>query len=291
MIAREECKVAARNGRSAACLLALVFLGSLRCGGVRVDDDPGGADSTGAGGASALYPGFCGGVPCGPGEDCCFIAGTCFDPQRHPEACPAPGGEGSNGEKLCASNSHCGPNGVCSGSPLCLGPGVCMTRSNCGSGSPNCGCNGIAYPSIEAACGAGVRPGPGQSAACGETFATEGPSSQGDVLTPCGTDAQCPTGLHCCAITGQCFDPALPALCAFPPDGTDFPCVDETQCYEFSYCKGPTCGAPGGCASMGVACGGEIAPVCGCNGKSYTNADCAAAAGTVVASEGECPPG
>lgn len=99
-------------------------------------------------------------------------------------------------------------------------------------------------------------------------------------------------GQQCCGITGQCYDPAQPVLCSFPPPGTKFPCIDDTQCFQgVEYCYGDTCDAPGGCVNIpgSGSCTGELDPVCGCNGKSYVNAKCAAADGARVAHAGQCP--
>jgi hypothetical protein len=177
-------------------------------------------------------------------------------------------------------------------SALCLGPGYCVANDNCGgSGVPVCGCNGVTYPNKQTACGAGVAViGFGE---CGKTqvIGAAG-ASGGKIVTYCATNAMCPPGEQCCSITGQCYDPALPALCSFPPEGTSFPCVDDGQCLDGpEYCFAETCDAPGGCVSVpGTgSCTGEVDPVCGCNGKTYLNKGCAAVDGVRVAHAGQCP--
>jgi hypothetical protein len=83
------------------------------------------------------------------------------------------------------------------------------------------------------------------------------------------------------------------ACCSFPPEGTSFPCIDDNNCIVgVEYCYADGCDGPGGCIGIpGTGdCTGELAPVCGCNGKSYVNANCAATEGTRVAHAGECEP-
>lgn len=285
-------------------VLGVVGIGwaALSCGGTTGDgqDAPkdgsaGASASSGAGGGgadgAAAGPVICAGVECAAGEDCCLLDGSCFDPAQNPNACAAPSGPPRRGQAPCNASSQCAPGEYCAPDELCLGPGFCTSLTNCGSssGMPMCGCNGVTYPNVETACHEGVKIiGPGE---CGKTQVIgAGGSSSGKIVTFCATDAMCPSGQACCHITGQCHDAAIPELCAFPPEGTDFPCIDDSQCYEgHQYCRADACGAPGGCDSIPSSCSGELVPVCGCNGQSYVNASCAAAAGVNVAHEGECP--
>jgi hypothetical protein len=245
-----------------------------------------------AGDAAAPGPVICAGIPCDDGHDCCLIDGKCFDPSLNAGACAPSTEPPKRGLNACNASSQCGPGEYCAPESLCLGPGFCQSLTNCGtsSGLPMCGCNGVTYPDVQTACGAGVAIiGYGE---CGkEQIVGAGGSSSGKKVTYCATNAMCPTGQECCSITGQCYDPSQPALCAFPPEGTSFPCVDDTQCFEgHEYCFADGCEGPGGCVSIPGTCDGLLEPVCGCNGKSYVNASCAAVDGVRVAHAGECSP-
>ncbi|HYJ08961.1 MAG TPA: Kazal-type serine protease inhibitor domain-containing protein [Polyangiaceae bacterium] len=74
------------------------------------------------------------------------------------------------------------------------------------------------------------------------------------------------------------------------PPGTNGPCESDEHCPSGQYCSGAGCGKPGGCAwpKSSVDCSGEASEVCGCDGKTYTNACWAAAAATRVAANGRC---
>ncbi len=255
-----------------------------------------GTGGTAATGGGSSGPVICAGVPCAAGEDCCMVDGTCFDPVAEPGACAPPTDPGTPGQTPCTASSQCAADEFCApaNTSLCLGPGFCQSKSNCGtsSGKEMCGCNGKTYPNVQTACAEGVAIiGTG---ACGETQTVGAAGgSAGKTVTYCATSDMCPAGEECCSITGQCYDPSEPVLCSFPPEGTSVPCVDDSQCFEgFEYCKKDGCDGPGGCigAPGPGACTGELTPVCGCNGKSYTNAGCAAVDGTNVDHVGECTP-
>ena len=257
----------------------------------------GGAAAGPAGGSAGSAPAvvICNTIPCGPGEQCCLIDGNCFDPLSSPGECVAPTEPGPQGQTPCGSTSDCAPGEFCAPSnpQLCLGPGYCESTSNCGtsSGTLWCGCDGVTYPDVQTACAAGVQVL--GNVACGETTTIGGGGGfPGKEVTFCATNAQCPGGQSCCGITGECFDPALPILCTFPPAGTNFPCITDAQCFAGAeYCYAEGCDGPGGCVNIpGTGeCDGVLDPVCGCNGTSYVNPECAAAAGTRVAHAGECP--
>jgi len=82
-------------------------------------------------------------------------------------------------------------------------------------------------------------------------------------------------GLQCCGYTGACFDSDCGDCCRQPPEGTFFPCRRDADCYQFDlflFCQSVGCGdMPGGCTGTPSSCGGELAPVCGCDGVEYSN--------------------
>jgi hypothetical protein len=251
----------------------------------------GNAGSGGVGNTESL----CGGAACGVDEICCLLNAQCFNPHIRVDFCSVPNDTppDPNGRQQCASNADCAATEMCTGRS-CTGVGTCTARDNCGSCSgPNgpcvvCGCDGVSYVGIGAACAAGVRVASSR-AGCGEMQTLGGGGSGGAIvtITYCGTDAQCPSGQQCCTRSGECFDPEKPALCDPPPAGTSRGCYSDADCYD-GICVGVGCEGPGGCHSVGGSCPSVLAPVCGCDGQTYTNAECAMSEGIRIASVGEC---
>ena len=264
----------------------------------------GGTATGGAGGSSGTSGSSgTGGAPstpvcatashCAAGQDCCLSTGQCFDIGARPVACPSPMPDTTpQGLKRCASNGDCNGDAYCAGD-LCLGVGVCLPRPReCGTQpGPFCGCDGKEYPNAFAACQAGVRlPQIEMPTACGKAPVRDG--SLGGGRTLCGSRAQCAAGEDCCLITGRCYNPAFPTLCTFPPSGTFSPCVDDSECYPPSTaCWSSTgCEGPGYCrGSISGQCSSVLEPVCGCDGKSYTNEECAWQKMVRVRHAGTCP--
>lgn len=252
----------------------------------------------------SVGPASCGGTRCLAGETCCFPTGRCFDPAASPAACPRANSAVSGGtlNAPCTSALDCGPDEACArdANGLCLGVGVCRSRTNCAScapaGSPRCvqcGCDGVTYDSVQAACVAGVRTtldGPCGTAHTGMYEYVDG----GPLHITCGLPSQCPPGQACCGITGECYDPGQPWRCAWQPDGSVLDCLGDLDCaipYEKHFCDGLGCAGPGWCRPAATNCGGEVVPVCGCNGVTYTNECWAAHAAVRVGSRGACDGG
>jgi hypothetical protein len=234
-----------------------------------------------------------------------MATGECFDPRSDAEACETPEPD-PQGRTACASNAHCAAGEYCAlGSLSCMGTGHCEPLDNCPScdpktlpdGMPNpsckvCGCDGNTYPYPEAACHAGVN-GLHAGVGCGEP-AMEGGAGSSSIpqrtFIPCGHDGQCPPGDFCCTIDSRCHVERDREICVPPPTGTRFACRTTADCGDREYCSGEGCDALGGCTTIGSEgdCGVIIDTVCGCDGVTYTSADCAASRGIRIDYEGEC---
>ena len=259
----------------------------------------GGSGATGAAsatGTAGSTGGKCPGTKCGSGQICCMLDGTCIAPSRAAVDCPKPTtlpAEAIPGLPPCASNADCTANQFCGSNTACLGPGQCMDRANCGTstGPPFCGCDGVTYKDVQTACRAGMAT-IGRLGACG-VVNPPGSDAAGGLRKPvtfCGQDAQCPSGQTCCAIYGTCVDPSLPYLCSPPPPGTRVPCLQDLDCRDREFCQGDGCSGPGGCVAGGNngTCSGVLDPVCGCDGKTYTNESCTVPAGVRTSHNGGC---
>jgi hypothetical protein len=70
-------------------------------------------------------------------------------------------------------------------------------------------------------------------------------------------------------------------------------CTSHAECGRRSYCQYPSeqCGGTGTCQTRPRACTRIHAPVCGCDGRTYSSPCVAATAGMSVRHEGECDAG
>ena len=68
-------------------------------------------------------------------------------------------------------------------------------------------------------------------------------------------------------------------------------CLANTDCAATELCQRPVgaCGAAGECVARPGACAAVVDPVCGCDGKTYSNRCAAASNGASVAATGRCP--
>jgi hypothetical protein len=269
-----------------------------------------------------MAPGMvaCGGVWCARGESCCQLTSVCVAPGDATCAPPAGSPPGS-----CASNADCPSGETCQvldarGGVLsnrCGGLGTCWRNDGgCGGSGAVCGCDGNTYPtlcdayaagarvvSVEGGCGQAMNQSIPNCVGTGTcTHGTCDPSTQAcvpnDQVYLCATTAQCPTGQTCCAGNGVCYAPSDAAICATAPEGTLIACGDNTDCARWDgsywggptllFCNGPGCTGPGGCVSPNGSCDGTLAPVCGCDGRTYTNACEARLSSVRVAHVGGC---
>jgi hypothetical protein len=246
-------------------------------------------------------PVLCGGVECGAGEVCCLPTSQCYDPATDAEACAPPEPDMDPwGRTPCSSNAQCGEKEYCASDvfAICQGTGHCQPIGNCGTCDDGgtgacrvCACDGNTYPDPQTACRAGANVINVTGAGCGESVIVGGGGAKGEgtTITVCATDANCGAEEACCALTTRCYPTAQPDHCRVPPEGTTFPCITNDDCLEGSYCHADTCDGPGGCKVITPGdCGVVIDPVCGCDGTSYTSADCAESRGVRIASAGEC---
>ncbi len=286
--------------------------GSDREDGARPDARPD-ADAEADADADPFPPGVrCGLSACGASEACCLATGECYDPST-PSDC-----ESTTSSRSCNSNAECGSGQFCqSVDGRCLGPGACVVPPGCGDEPRTvCGCDGRTYESICAAAREGVRVSalalgisaecgaalPGQHRTCdltnpcpegAECDAATGYCHFGNPIILCGDDSQCPADAYCCGISGTCVPSTCPECCQPLPDGATHPCREDVDCLDLGrgqFCFGYGCdGSPGGCVPHTSPCTGELAPVCSCEGTTYTEACYAQRAGERIASDGMCP--
>ena len=69
--------------------------------------------------------------------------------------------------------------------------------------------------------------------------------------------------------------------------------LDNLACPASEFCQFEAgecgdAGAPGSCSALASSCGGEVAPVCTCDGLTFSNECLAKAGGHSVRASGEC---
>jgi hypothetical protein len=160
---------------------------------------------------------------------------------------------------------------------VCARDGRCTAQLACVRPETFCACTGESY------------------FACRPDRPTRGrgvcPSGDGGVTLDAGGSfcarALCMAGTRCCEALQSCL-PAGVACPSDPPDAGVTRCRDNSACASGQYCATTTCGGAGACAARPEMCTRIYDPVCGCDGRTYSNACSAAQQGMNVAARGEC---
>eukprot|EP01090_Pellita_catalonica_P005541 TRINITY_DN1561_c0_g1_i4.p1 TRINITY_DN1561_c0_g1~~TRINITY_DN1561_c0_g1_i4.p1 ORF type:complete len:793 (-),score=100.42 TRINITY_DN1561_c0_g1_i4:103-2481(-) len=221
----------------------------------------------------------------------------------------------------CESHEQCGENRYCYFSQCNSdqNEGVCKTqRQNCAAVyDPVCGCDGKTYSNQCSAAAARVsvkHKGECEGNACRH-------SGNCGSAQFCMKDCEAETG-HCENRPSTCTDTQESTVCTCEGNSYRSPCdahvhgenvyyqgpcekrcaknldccyistdpneaPDNVHCNQ-QYCFKEECGGTGVCKSRGDICPAVYEPVCGCDGKTYSNTCDADARGMSVAYEGEC---
>ena len=186
--------------------------------------------------------------------------------------------------------------GICDGRPE-----VCPLHID-----PVCGCDGVTYVNECKAAAAGVNVA--QKGACGDCQSNEDcDGRQFCFQDSCGgaeesgfcqvRPRRCPKILkQVCGCDGATYDNecyawksgvniAHSGKCKPQPD-----CEHNAWCDDNEYCNKDACYGVGHCTTIPIYCPAIYAPVCGCDGQTYSNECMAAMAGANVADEGPCLP-
>jgi hypothetical protein len=176
----------------------------------------------------------------------------------------------------CTSARDCGNTGRECVFPagVCGAVGTCELPTPCFRAETFCSCTGETYESCR----------PTQPTQ--HVGACASPTDAG--ISRCAA-VLCGPGTTCCEATGACYATSCATCCPGASDGgTSTACRDNSACAAGSYCAASSCGGAGTCSPRPQVCPGIYAPVCGCDGRTYSSACVAGSQGVNVARSGEC---
>jgi hypothetical protein len=231
------------------------------------DNDCDGQVDDGATCLDPLYSCQAGSCKCEPENDCPSYG--CVDTATDAKHCGGCGHACATTATCVAGKCVCAPQDQCNG--------ACVDKS---SDLKNCGTCGNACAT-------------GASCVNGGCVCPTGQTACGTKCTDTATDPQN------CGVCGKACDPGqncVAGTCVVPAGGACVWQPNKNPCTSGYWCRAPGCGSGGTCVpdvTMGCKAygGGQLAPVCGCDGLTYWNglgADCFRMA---VASTGACAPG